>query len=228
MILFGQPRYSDAAAGVARAALRLLLFLFVCSAHAGASPQPEEQGRRAAFAPQFAIGDFDGDHRPDLANVRTGAGSRGGVLYWIDFRLSTGFWRTFGVTASAGGLKLVSRDVNGDHLLDVVVTTFLTDEPVVVLLNDGRGNFTPREPSAFPEAFQRPVDSFSSETGIADRTGAVSPRVPTKGAAMASWFGSPPNPAAPSTASLFPLVTGSGRNVRVGRAPPTVAGLANR
>jgi len=225
MILFGQHKYSDAAAGAARAALSLLLFLGVCSARALACPQLEEQGRAAAFAPQFAIGDFDGDHRPDLANVRTGAGSRSGVLYWIDFRLSTGLRRTFGVTASAGGLKLASRDVNGDHLLDVVVTSSLTDEPVAVFLNDGRGNFTPREPSAFPEAFRRPVDSFSGETGIADRSGAVSPRAPTKGAALASWFGSPPNPAAPSTASLFPLVTGSGRNVRVGRAPPAVAGL---
>jgi len=225
MILFGQHKYSDAAAGAARAALSLLLFLGVCSARALACPQLEEQGRAAAFAPQFAIGDFDGDHRPDLANVRTGAGSRSGVLYWIDFRLSTGLRRTFGVTASAGGLKLASRDVNGDHLLDVVVTTFLTDEPVAVFLNDGRGNFTRSEPSAFPDAFRRPVDSFSKETGIADRTGAVSSRMPTKGIAILRWFGPPRNNASLFTAFVFPLATSSGRNVRVGRAPPAVSAL---
>lgn len=224
MLLFSKRKYPNPALCAQRVAA-LFLLLLVSSAHAAASTQPDERSRLAAFAPQFAIGDFDGDHRPDLAKVRAGAGGQSGVLYLIDFRLSTGPRRTFGVTASAGGLKLASRDVNGDHLLDVVVTTFLTDEPVAVFLNDGRGNFTRSEPSAFPDAFRRPVDSFSKETGIADRTGAVSSRMPTKGIAILRWFGPPRNNASLFTAFVFPLATSSGRNVRVGRAPPAVSAL---
>jgi hypothetical protein len=44
----------------------------------------------------------------------------------------------------------------------LVVTTFWTDRPVAVLLNDGRGNFTRSEPSAYPEAFEKSDNSITS------------------------------------------------------------------
>ena len=205
---------------LASAALSVAVLL-LSAAGALASPQLNGPGR-PGFAPQFAIGDFDGDKRPDLANVRADSRGQTSVLYLIDFRLSTGLRRTFGVTASAGGLKLTSRDVNGDHLVDVVVTTFLTDEPVAVFLSDGRGDFTRSEPSAFPAAFRAPDQSFSAKTSaVTDRTGAVASRLLPE-SMVPGRLGLPGNAAAPLSFSRFPTVLNSGRNRRMGRAPPAV------
>jgi hypothetical protein len=217
---FWSKRAYLCAAPAALAVLAGSLLLFLSSAGALASPQAGGQGR-PGFAPQFAIADFDGDHRPDLANVRADSKGQSSVLYLIDFRLSSGLRRTFGVTASAGGLQLASRDVNGDHLLDVVVSTFLTDEPVAVFLSDGRGDFTRSEPSAFPAAFTASDQSFSGKTSaMTDGTGTVPSRMQSKSVVLPAWLGSPRNAAASLAASDFPVVRSSGRNVRIGRAPP--------
>jgi hypothetical protein len=105
-------------------------------------------------AAHFAIADFDGDNRPDLATVQTGQISAANTRYWIVFRLSTGLRQSVGLTAPAGGLEVASRDVNGDSFLDLVITTQWTNRPVAVLLNDGRGNFTRSDPSGFQVAFR--------------------------------------------------------------------------
>jgi hypothetical protein len=99
---------------------------------------------------QFAIADFDGDSRPDLATVQAGQSGSSDVRYWIRFQLSTGMHQIVGITAPTGGLQIASRDVNGDNFVDLVVTTAWTNRPVAVLLNDGRGDFTRSDPSAFP------------------------------------------------------------------------------
>lgn len=102
---------------------------------------------------QFAIADFDGDHRPDLATVQVGHSNSWDTQYWIAFQLSSGARQTLGITAPTGGLRITSRDVNGDDFLDIVVTTAWTNLPVAVLLNDGQGNFRVLDPSAFSAAF---------------------------------------------------------------------------
>lgn len=108
----------------------------------------------ARVTSQFAIADFDGDSKPDLATVQAGQGDSWNTRYWIAFQLSTGSRQTLGITAPTGGLQITSRDVNGDTFVDVIVTTTWTKRPVAVLLNDGWGNFTPSDPSVFPGAFQ--------------------------------------------------------------------------
>src|ERR1700731_675503 len=99
---------------------------------------------------RFAIADFDGDSRPDLATVEMGQTSASRARYWIGFQLSTGAPQGIGVNAPIGGLDIASRDVNGDHSLDLIVTTTWLNQPVAVLLNDGHGNFTLTDPAAFP------------------------------------------------------------------------------
>ncbi len=119
-----------------------------------AAPPPENSsGSSGPVASQFAITDFDGDNRPDLASVRLGQSSSQNARYWIDFQLTSGVPQTISVTAPRGGLQLRAGDVNGDSYPDVIITTYWTNQPVAVLLNDGRGNFTPSDPSAFPGAF---------------------------------------------------------------------------
>jgi len=65
-------------------------------------------------------------------------------------QLATGAAQVFGVTAPAGGLQIVARDVNGDSAMDVLVTSGLQHEQVAVLLNDGHGKFTLADAGAFP------------------------------------------------------------------------------
>jgi hypothetical protein len=113
---------------------------------------------------RFAIADFDGDNLPDFATVQAGQISTLQTRYWIGFQLSGGSRQSVGITAPAGGLQLTSRDINGDSSLDVVVTTAWTNRPVAVLLNDGRGNFTPFDPSAFPGLLQNSETSWTCST----------------------------------------------------------------
>lgn len=101
----------------------------------------------------FAIADFDGDNRPDLASVHVGQSNSTSTRYWIAFHLSGGSGQTVGITAPTGGLQITSRDVNGDSFPDVIVTTAWTNKPVAILLNDGFGNFTASDPAEFQSAF---------------------------------------------------------------------------
>jgi hypothetical protein len=114
--------------------------------------------------PQFAIEDFDGDSRPDIATVlecRNGAADN---HYRIRFQLSNGGSQNIDLTAPVGGLDLSSRDVNGDDFLDVIVTTAGTNRPVAVLLNNGAGTFTASDPAAFPGAFRKSSNFWRAQT----------------------------------------------------------------
>jgi hypothetical protein len=119
------------------------------------SPARNAAPRRARIVPQFAIEDFDGDSRPDIATVLEGRRGSADNHYRIRFQLSSGGSQNIDLTAPVGGLDISSRDVNGDDFLDLVVTTAGTNRPVAVLLNDGAGNFTTSDPSAFPGAFRK-------------------------------------------------------------------------
>jgi hypothetical protein len=136
-----------------------LAFALLCLAGSGglvyaASAEPQSWPTTSTqVASQFAIADFDGDRRPDLATVHAGQSSPWGTLYWIAFQLSGGSRHMLGITAPTGGLRITSSDVNGDDFLDVIVMTEWTNRPVAVLLNDGQGNFRTSSPSAFPGAF---------------------------------------------------------------------------
>lgn len=107
----------------------------------------------SAGAHQFAIEDFDGDHKPDIAEVQIGQTDSHSTHYSIRVRLTTGTKQSIGLDASFGGLSIVPRDVNGDNALDLIVSTALLHKPVAILLNDGYGNFSQAEPSSFPGAF---------------------------------------------------------------------------
>ena len=173
-----------------------------------------------AAATHFAIADFDGDNRPDLATVETGLVGASHAQYWIGFRMSAGSRQTIGVNAPIGGLEIASRDVNGDNIIDLVVSTAWLKSPIAVLVNDGHGNFTIRDPAAFSSALVNPnrtLDSPSQRNP--DESLVVSARssddfVPTERAA-ANLTASEKVVTRTSLRNVFPLVVrGSGR------APP--------
>jgi len=119
------------------------------SVHAAAS-----LGTPSALGARIAIADFDGDRVPDLAVVQGGQAAAGTARYWIALQLSSGASQTLAIIAPAGGLRLSSRDVNADNALDILVTTFWTNQPVAVLLNGGRGDFRASSPAAFLRSFE--------------------------------------------------------------------------
>ena len=147
----------------------LLCFVgFAGSSHATSLGPQSRPSSSPQLTSQFAIADFDGDRRPDLATVQAGSSSSVDTQYWIAFQLSGGTRPALvGITAPTGGLQITSRDVNGDDSLDVIVMTAWTNRPVVVLLNDGQGNFRASSLSAFPGAFT------SSEKSCACTTDAI-------------------------------------------------------
>lgn len=120
--------------------------------------QPVSRLVRTAVAlgsTQFAIADFDGDRRPDLALIRvTNDGSRISQ-YTLDFKFSGGHRPAICFVGPAGGMQIAPRDVNGDKFADLVVTSLLDSKFVIIFLNDGAGNFVFAEPSDYPDVLKK-------------------------------------------------------------------------
>jgi hypothetical protein len=134
----------------------LLVFFGCAGGSAAAHPAVQNPPINAPGAGlPFAIADFDGDLRPDLASIQNGYNNSGTTDYWIQLQLSTVGRQAIRLVAPSGGLRIEARDVNGDHALDLVLTTAWFNQPVAVLLNNGRGIFSQVEPSAFPGAFSK-------------------------------------------------------------------------
>ncbi len=146
--------------------LAWLALLFVCAglglgARGKAASLPGGSGSAASLMSRFTIADFDGDNRPDVATVEIGQVGASHARYWIGFQMSAGEHQSIGLTAPIGGLEIASRDVNGDHRLDLIVTTTWFKNPVVVLLNDGHGNFTVTDPAVFSAGSLTPEEIWT-------------------------------------------------------------------
>jgi hypothetical protein len=141
-------------------ALLSFLALMTCASR-GAEHQPNRFSSGGS-GPRFAIADLDGDRRPDLAYVETGRSDVSLTDYWIRLQVTAGQGQRILVVAPTGGLQIVARDVNGDHALDLVLTSAWLKQPVAILLNDGHGVFSQVDPSAFPAAFSEPGTSWGS------------------------------------------------------------------
>jgi hypothetical protein len=99
----------------------------------------------------FAVEDFDGDFRPDLVSVQAVPSNSSLQIYTVEIRLSSGPQQSIRMAARTGSLRIAARDVNGDSVPDLVITSVRRGEPLAVLLNDGKGEFSSVDPSSFPE-----------------------------------------------------------------------------
>ena len=145
--------------------LFLLLLLGLVGGRAAAAPGADVRNApvtSVGVGATFAIADFDGDHRPDLASVQTGRSDSSQTDYWIQLRLTAVGRQSIRLVAPAGGLQIEARDVNGDHAVDLVLSTAWRRQPVAILLNDGHGNFSRVEPTAFPGAFTEATTKWTS------------------------------------------------------------------
>jgi hypothetical protein len=169
---------------------------------------------------QFALADFDGDHRPDLVGVQAGQGNVVRTNYWIQLQLSAAGQQTISLVAPSGGLQIAARDVNGDQIPDLILTTTWLGQPVAIFINDGHGTFTRAEPSAFPEAFRKSPILWNGEVDLAADAVGVPP--PSRAGvciavARSPHAGSNTGTASPALPGIFssPFLFS-----QLGRAPP--------
>lgn len=164
------------------------MFLLCGAAEGAWAASPQRIGSRALAAEmssQFAIADFDGDEQADLATVQAGTGSASESRYWIRFELTSGNGQLFGVTGPSGGLQISPRDVNGDHAMDLVVSTAGLNQTIAILLNDGHGNFTLADPGEYPGAAPESRTQWSGSPAQIHENAAIPPsRGPAKACAV--------------------------------------------
>lgn len=149
---------------------RSLQFLIVFLLVGFAASRVEAAGPDVPYVPtaslgpgsSFAIADFDGDKRLDLANVESGQLGSRSTTYSIQFHLTASKRQAIKLIAPPGGLTIEARDVNGDNTVDLVLTTAWSEQPVVVFLNHGHGSFSRAEPNQFPGVFCGPRGNWGS------------------------------------------------------------------
>ena len=135
------------------AALRVCLLVLVGSFF-GSIPAQASNVSLPVSGPRlpFAIDDFDGDHRPDFASVQPISNGSSGTIYRVEFQLSATGQQSIHLVGPSGGLRIATRDVNGDDIPDVIVSSAWREETVAVLVSDGRGAFSLADPASFPRA----------------------------------------------------------------------------
>lgn len=156
----------------------LPLFLLLGTIAGAAAGADVSNPSTASMGPglQFAVADFDGDHLPDLVGVQSGQGDVSRTKYWIQLQLSATGQQTISLIAPTGGLQIAARDVNGDQIPDLILSTTWLQQPVAIFINDGHGAFTRVEPAAFPEAFRESHSSWDTCTDrAADAVGVPPP-----------------------------------------------------
>jgi len=153
----------------------LFLLLFGLAGRGTAMPAEIPSAPAPSVGPgaQFAIADLDGDLRPDLASIQAEPNSSATTNYWIQLQLSTTGWQSIRVVAPSGGLRIETRDVNGDNAIDLVLAESWFNRPVAIFLNNGHGGFSRAETSAFPGAFREPETNWSSSSATNLATVAV-------------------------------------------------------
>jgi hypothetical protein len=154
----------DRASPVSRLARLLRLAVLAVCAVSGAVASAQDVGATSRQA--FAYSDLDGDRRPDLAVIQTGRSDLSATDYWVQLRLTVASTQVIRVVAPTGGLQIAVRDVNGDDVPDLVLTTALRDQPVAILLNDGHGNFSRIDPVAYPNAFSSTKTDWNSAVAV--------------------------------------------------------------
>jgi hypothetical protein len=108
------------------------------------SPAGKAEFLPPAISSAWSFTDLDGDRQSDVVRS-TAVGPEGlEYRYNIEFKMSTGrFSAPITVRSDdAWGVQVASRDVDGDHDMDLVVTGGAPRHPLGVWTNDGEGNFT--------------------------------------------------------------------------------------
>lgn len=120
-----------------------------------------------ALAPDQTVrsfGDLDGDLRPDSIRYSLKGADHRGYSYLVEFDMSARQPSTpIAVhAADSWGLQIVARDVDGDHDLDLVVTSGSHGQAVDVWINDGQGGFRSAGVTGFPASIWIPEQTLAA------------------------------------------------------------------
>lgn len=96
----------------------------------------------------FAMADFGGDSRPDLAAVEVDRLGEHIADYRVYIRLTEGGEQNLRLTGPLGELSITPKDVTGDGSLDLVISSGSGDL-VGIFVNDGKGHFDKANPADF-------------------------------------------------------------------------------
>lgn len=179
----------------------------------------------AAFTPaaaEFVVADLDGDEHPDTASIRTGATDGARTSYSIRLRLSAARCQSIELLGPAGGLEIAARDVNGDHAIDLVVTTAWVRLPVAILLNDGHGHFSQADPTDFSGAFDNASTVLGRREAAGTRAVANAPQQDSQPRALVSEFVELPPEADGAGLRDIRLVSSAGIACFLSRGPPAI------
>ncbi len=125
----------------------------ICFASNGAIPSIAELTALDSPDLGIVIGDLDGDGHTEIAIVRSEGLGPNGVRYRIDLNLTThALPSSFTISSDRTGLRIITRDLDGDGDLDLVITSSLSPAPVSVWINDGRGGGAAGDPAGYPRA----------------------------------------------------------------------------
>jgi hypothetical protein len=147
---------------------------FGCGRHSPSAGSASRNTARSVGTP-FAIADLDGDQEPDMAVVELQRGLATRARYSIRLQLTAKPESSISVDGPLGGLDITARDVNGDDIADLVVTTELDARLVAVLVNDGHGNFSVAPLEDYPELKDSCAQFVKVPNGIATDNATLAP-----------------------------------------------------
>lgn len=157
--------------------LLALLGLLVAGANTRANDSRVFAGGHKLLAANdaFAINDFDGDLAPDIASVQPVSSDSSGSNYIVQLHFGSGERRSIWLAAQGRDVRIVARDVNGDRVPDLIISSAWSEEPYAVLINEGNGAFSPVDPSSVQALSPEPKQSLSCPRRQPSETAATSP-----------------------------------------------------
>jgi hypothetical protein len=204
-------------------AAAVLSLVIVCSGGRAAAQSTSSEVASSSERPglPYAIADFDGDLKPDVAAVEGGRGSAAVADYSIRLNLSGSGSLSIPLIAPAGGLSVEARDVNGDHAPDLIVATMWQRKPVAVFLNNGHGGFSRASTSEYKSSFDTPdLPSASRPSRENDAVATLAPESAAYCALLRAVSDCVPDAGRTSGSTSF-VVAYTVLTAHSGRAPPS-------
>jgi hypothetical protein len=134
----------------------------------------------------FAI---DGDLASDIASVQPVSSNFSGTNGIVQLQFGFGKRRSMCLTAHWGDVRMVARDVNGDRIPDLIITSAWTEEPYAVLSNDGKGGFSRVDPYSVQALHRKSTQRLSRTGPQPSEAAATSPPSDERGFAKAKCIG---------------------------------------
>jgi hypothetical protein len=184
---------------------------------------PQLPGDFSSTGNSWTLARLDKDSRLDTAISRVEGRNAQGYVYRIDLTLSSGT-RVGSFTVSADsrwGINITPRDVDGDHDLDLVITTAFSRQPVGIWINDGNGTFAEGDPDDYSDSIWLEESCITSQDP-ADIL--VSPAFEKSrqlfSLAIGGWIQPQPDPAFTGPAENWAVYHNSHITLQPSRAPP--------